>query len=161
MSPAATSRTVRALRQIRVHGLRHTFASLLLQQGESVVYVNQQLGHGSIQITVNTYGHLIPGATRARPSIGSTTRRRRNRTQSRRNQNRLMTPPPSLRCKKCSEGKGYKRQRNRRRADAFLTIRLLPGRQGASDPAGDGLAGSIVATPSAAIDGRYAGNSHY
>ena len=50
------------LRQIRVHDLRHTFASLLLQQGESVVYVKEQLGHGSIQVTVDTYGHLIPGA---------------------------------------------------------------------------------------------------
>jgi hypothetical protein len=37
----------------------------LLQQGESVVYVKEQLGHASIQITVDTYGHLIPGANRA------------------------------------------------------------------------------------------------
>ena len=53
------------LRQIRIHDLRHTFASLLLQQGESIVYVKEQLGHASIQITVDTYGHLIPGANRA------------------------------------------------------------------------------------------------
>ena len=53
------------LRHIRIHDLRHTFASLLLQQGESIVYVKDQLGHGSIQITVDTYGHLIPGANRA------------------------------------------------------------------------------------------------
>ena len=52
------------LRQIRIHDLRHTFASLLLQQGESVVYVKEQLGHASVQITVDTYGHLIPGANR-------------------------------------------------------------------------------------------------
>jgi integrase len=39
------------LRQIRIHDLRHTFASLLLQQGESIVYVKEQLGHASIQIT--------------------------------------------------------------------------------------------------------------
>ena len=52
------------LRHMRIHDLRHTFASLLLQQGESVVYVKEQLGHGSIQITVDTYGHLIPGANR-------------------------------------------------------------------------------------------------
>jgi integrase len=52
------------LRQIRIHDLRHTFASLLLQQGESIVYVKDQLGHSSIQITVDTYGHLIPGANR-------------------------------------------------------------------------------------------------
>ena len=53
------------LRQIRIHDLRHTFASLLLQQGESIVYVKEQLGHASIAITVDTYGHLIPGANRA------------------------------------------------------------------------------------------------
>jgi len=53
------------LRHIRIHDLRHTFASLLLQQGESIVYVKEQLGHASIQVTVDTYGHLIPGANRA------------------------------------------------------------------------------------------------
>ena len=52
------------LRQIRIHDPRHTYASLLLQQGESIVYVKEQLGHASIQITVDTYGHLIPGANR-------------------------------------------------------------------------------------------------
>src|SRR5262249_10626537 len=31
----------------------------------SIVYVKEQLGHASIQITVDTYGHLIPGANRA------------------------------------------------------------------------------------------------
>jgi integrase len=51
-------------RHIRIHDLRHTFASLLLQQGESIVCVKEQLGHSSIQITVDTYGHLIPGANR-------------------------------------------------------------------------------------------------
>jgi integrase len=44
------------LRHIRIHDLRHTFASLLLQQGELIVYVKEQLGHASIQITVDTYG---------------------------------------------------------------------------------------------------------
>ncbi len=38
------------------HCLRHTFASLLLQQGESPVYVQRQLGHASIKLTVDTYG---------------------------------------------------------------------------------------------------------
>ena len=51
------------LRQVRIHDLRHTYVSLLLQQGESIVYVKEQLGHASIQITVDTYGHLIPGWT--------------------------------------------------------------------------------------------------
>ena len=52
------------LRRVRFHDLRHTFASLLLQQNESPAYVKEQLGHASIQVTVDVYGHLIPGANR-------------------------------------------------------------------------------------------------
>ena len=52
------------LRRIRLHDLRHTFASLLIQNGESLAYVRDQLGHSSIQVTVDTYRHLIPGANR-------------------------------------------------------------------------------------------------
>lgn len=52
------------LRRIRFHDLRHTFASLLLANGESLVYVKEQLGHYSIRETVDTYGHLVPGANR-------------------------------------------------------------------------------------------------
>jgi len=52
------------LRRVRFHDLRHTFASLLIQQGESLAYVRDQLGHHSIQITVDTYGHLVPGGNR-------------------------------------------------------------------------------------------------
>ena len=49
----------------RFHDIRHTFASLLLAQGESLHYVKEQLGHASIQTTVDIYGHLIPGSNRA------------------------------------------------------------------------------------------------
>jgi integrase len=42
------------------HSLRHTFASLLLQQGESPAYVQRQLGHASIELTVDTYGKWLP-----------------------------------------------------------------------------------------------------
>jgi len=52
------------LRRIRIHDLRHTYASLLIQQGESLTYVKEQLGHHSIKITVDTYGHLVPGGNR-------------------------------------------------------------------------------------------------
>ncbi len=47
------------LREIKIHSLRHTFASLLLSEGESPVYVKEQLGHSSIKTTVDIYGHWI------------------------------------------------------------------------------------------------------
>jgi len=52
------------IRELRFHDLRHTFASLLLTNGESLAYVKEQLGHSSIQMTVDIYGHLIPGSNR-------------------------------------------------------------------------------------------------
>jgi integrase len=52
------------LRRIKFHDLRHTFASLLIQNGESLAYVEEQLGHTSIKTTVDVYGHLVPGANR-------------------------------------------------------------------------------------------------
>jgi integrase len=52
------------LRRIRLHDLRHSYASLLIQNVESLAYVKDQLGHHSIQLTVDTYGHLVPGANR-------------------------------------------------------------------------------------------------
>ncbi|MEN8231435.1 MAG: site-specific integrase [Thermodesulfobacteriota bacterium] len=52
------------LREFRVHDVRHTYASLLLSNGESPVYVKEQLGHSSIKMTVDIYGHLIPSSNR-------------------------------------------------------------------------------------------------
>ncbi len=52
------------IRRIRFHDMRHTFASLLIQNGESLAYVKEQLGHSSIKMTVDVYGHLVPGANR-------------------------------------------------------------------------------------------------
>jgi len=52
------------LAQRNLHFLRHTFASLLLQQGESLKYVQDQMGHSSIKMTADTYGHLVPGGNR-------------------------------------------------------------------------------------------------
>ncbi|MGA3100096.1 MAG: tyrosine-type recombinase/integrase [Bryobacteraceae bacterium] len=47
---------------IRFHDLRHFFASMLIAQGESAKYVCDQMGHSSIQVTFDTYGHLFPQA---------------------------------------------------------------------------------------------------
>jgi hypothetical protein len=46
-------------------GIRHsrrTFGSLLIRDGASLAYVKDQMGRSSIQATVDTYGHLVPGA---------------------------------------------------------------------------------------------------
>jgi integrase len=39
--------------------------SLLIQNGEPLTYVKEQMGHSSIQVTVDVYGHLVPSANRA------------------------------------------------------------------------------------------------
>ncbi len=48
------------LRRIRFHDLRHTFATLLIDQRESPKYIQAQLGHASIQVTMDRYRHLLP-----------------------------------------------------------------------------------------------------
>ena len=48
------------LQRIRFHDLRHSYATLLINQGENIKYVSSQLGHASTQITVDRYGHLLP-----------------------------------------------------------------------------------------------------
>jgi integrase len=51
---------VAKLRTVRLHDLRHTYASLLLQDGTELLYVSQQLGHHSAAFTLQVYGHLLP-----------------------------------------------------------------------------------------------------
>jgi integrase len=45
--------------QIRFHDLRHTYASLLIEQGENIKYIQTQLGHSSPTVTLNVYAHLM------------------------------------------------------------------------------------------------------
>jgi integrase len=47
------------LPRIRFHDLRHTYASLLISQGENPKYIQNQMGHSSIQVTYDIYGHLM------------------------------------------------------------------------------------------------------
>jgi len=56
------------LRHVTIHSLRHTFASLLIAQSENIKYISEQMGHGSIQITVDRYGHLFPSEKRQAPA---------------------------------------------------------------------------------------------
>jgi integrase len=48
--------------QIRFHDLRHTCASLLIAQGAHPKAIQAHLGHSSIQVTMDRYGHLFPDA---------------------------------------------------------------------------------------------------
>jgi integrase len=52
------------VRYRKPHTLRHTFASLLLEAGEPILYVQQQLGHHSPAFTLRVYGHLLPRGER-------------------------------------------------------------------------------------------------
>ncbi len=47
--------------QTRFHDLRHTYASLLIGQGAHPRVMMERLGHSSINVTLGTYGHLLPG----------------------------------------------------------------------------------------------------
>lgn len=51
------------------HGLRHLFASHLLQKGVEISYVSKQLGHASIYTTINTYTHFLPRSSAARAQL--------------------------------------------------------------------------------------------
>lgn len=48
------------LPDIRFHDLRHTAATLMLQQGIHPKIVQERLGHSDISMTLNTYSHVLP-----------------------------------------------------------------------------------------------------
>jgi integrase len=50
------------LAPLRFHDLRHTYAALMVAAGAHPKLLQAQLGHTSINVTLNTYGHLFPGA---------------------------------------------------------------------------------------------------
>jgi len=49
------------LPRIRVHDLRHTYATIRILRGHNIGDVCHQLGHSSIRITYDIYGHWVPG----------------------------------------------------------------------------------------------------
>jgi integrase len=67
---SATSVTERAhrlwraagLEPIGLHGCRHTFASLMIAAGVNAKALSTFMGHANISITLDRYGHLLPGA---------------------------------------------------------------------------------------------------
>lgn len=48
------------VKKIRVHDLRHSHASLLIELGYSPLLVSERLGHENIETTLRTYSHLYP-----------------------------------------------------------------------------------------------------
>ena len=48
------------VKKIRVHDIRHSHASLLIEMGFSPLLVSERLGHENIQTTLQTYSHLYP-----------------------------------------------------------------------------------------------------
>ena len=71
VEPQNVLRTVREAAQraglngVTVHSLRHTYATAALLNGVTLKVVSQNLGHASIQITADTYGHVTDEAARA------------------------------------------------------------------------------------------------
>ena len=44
---------------VNFHSLRHSYASLLIEQGENIKYIQKQLGHSRAVVTIDIYGHLM------------------------------------------------------------------------------------------------------
>jgi integrase len=50
---------------LRIHDLRHAHATLMLRQGVHPKVVSERLGHASVNITLDTYSHVLPGLQEA------------------------------------------------------------------------------------------------
>jgi integrase len=50
-----------APRPIRLHDLRHSYATLRIAKGDNILDVSKQLGHHKVAFTIDKYGHWIPG----------------------------------------------------------------------------------------------------
>jgi integrase len=54
----AANEKAASLPHIRIHDFRHSCASLLINNGASIILVSKYLGHSNISTTLNTYSHL-------------------------------------------------------------------------------------------------------
>ena len=54
-----------SLRKIRVHDLRHTYATLRISKGDNIADVSKQLGHHSVKFTMDIYYHWVPGGSKS------------------------------------------------------------------------------------------------
>ncbi|WKK26540.1 tyrosine-type recombinase/integrase [Streptomyces olivoreticuli] len=70
--PKAKSREHAAAREHGMHALRHFYASVLLDSGESIKAVSEYLGHSDPGLTLKVYAHLMPSSRdRARMALGA------------------------------------------------------------------------------------------
>jgi integrase len=53
------------LRQVRVHDIRHSYASIRIGKGDNIQDVSKQLGHSSVKLTLDVYSHWLPGKKKA------------------------------------------------------------------------------------------------
>ena len=49
------------IKRVRIHDLRHTYATLRISKGDNIADVSNQLGHHSVKLTMDVYYHWIPG----------------------------------------------------------------------------------------------------
>ena len=56
------------VKRIRVHDLRHSHVSLLVEMGFSPLLIAERLGHERVQTTIGTYSHLYPNKQTNRSS---------------------------------------------------------------------------------------------
>jgi len=59
---------IAGVKRIRIHDLRHSHASLLIEKDIPILLISKRLGHSNIRITLDVYGHLYP--TREGEMIG-------------------------------------------------------------------------------------------
>ena len=52
------------LPRIRLHDVRHSYATAALKAGISAKVISERLGHASVAFTLQTYSHVIPGMDR-------------------------------------------------------------------------------------------------
>jgi integrase len=58
---AEDAEDVKLLAPITLHECRHTFASLMIAAGVNAKALSTYMGHANISITMDRYGHLMPG----------------------------------------------------------------------------------------------------
>ena len=49
------------LREVRIHDMRHTYATLRISKDDNIADVSKQLGHHSVKLTWDVYYHWVPG----------------------------------------------------------------------------------------------------